>query len=81
LAFAPFAPHWLSEIQPVQLLSAPMVIAAANKVPAAMVAIRSFISSPSSTAVALDSAKAIALAWHSPGRVSRTSKHPDGEIA
>src|SRR5947207_11826851 len=57
LAFAPFAPHWLSEIQPVQLLSAPMVIAAANNVPAAMVAIRSFISSPSRTAVALDSAQ------------------------
>src|SRR5882724_4201685 len=57
LAFAPFAPHWLSEIQPVQLLSAPMVMAAANNVPAAMVAIRSFISSPSNTAVALDSAQ------------------------
>src|SRR5438445_1195831 len=57
LAFAPFAPHWLSEIQPVQLLSAPMVMAAANNVPAALVAIRSFISYPASTAVALDSAQ------------------------
>src|SRR5215475_14565418 len=44
LALAPLTPHWLSEIQPVQLPSAAMVIAAANKVAAVMVASLTFIS-------------------------------------
>src|SRR6266853_5239168 len=71
LAFAPLAPHWLSEIQPVKLPSAATVMAAANSV-AAMVTILSFIVTPSKTTLPLDSAQGQALAWHSLNGMSRT---------
>src|SRR5215471_7814842 len=66
-ALAPLTPHWLSEIHPVQLLSAAMVIVAANKVAAAViVASRSFISPPprncSGSAVRLSSGLCVSLA-------------------
>src|SRR6266481_3839042 len=66
LAFAPLAPQLLSEIQPVRLVSAAKLKAAANSVAAAMVAIRSFISTPSKTTVALDCAQGhgVSLAQH-----------------
>src|SRR5262249_26126309 len=46
LSFAPFTPHWLSEIQPVQLPSAAMVRAAAKRVAAVSVAKRTFMIVP-----------------------------------
>src|SRR6266481_7104692 len=47
LSFAPFTPHWLSEIQPVHEPSAAMVSAPANSVAAIATANRTFMISPS----------------------------------
>src|SRR2546421_2364570 len=47
LSFAPFTPHWLSEIQPVQELSAAIASAPANSVAATAIENRTFMLSPS----------------------------------
>src|SRR5260370_41970527 len=47
LSFAPFTPHWLSEIQPVKELSAAIANAPAKSVAAIATANRTFMSSPS----------------------------------
>src|SRR5713101_2938831 len=47
LSLAPFTPHWLSEIQPVQEPSAAIVSAPANSVAAIATANRTFMISPS----------------------------------
>src|SRR5215475_8140970 len=64
LALAPLTPHWLSEIQPVQLPSAAMVMAAANKVAAVTVASRSFISLPPGNCSAVERCSELQVREH-----------------
>src|SRR5580693_4564814 len=75
LSLAPLTPHWLSEIQPVQELSAANVSAPAKSVAAIATANRTFMSSPSRNHCGFDP-PGQAIACHSPSLVSRHFLRP-----
>src|SRR6266851_1096109 len=75
-SFAPFALHWLSEIQPVQEPSAAIVSAPAKSVAATATANRTFMISPSRNRLRFLDLPGQPVAWHSSGLVSRLFLRP-----
>src|SRR5438034_2430670 len=64
LSFAPFTPHWLSEIQPVQEPSAAIASVPAKSVAAIAVDSLSFIVSPLQKSIVVESRRAVIVASH-----------------